>query len=431
MMHNISSPGPANLLFVDDEPNILKSLKRLFRSAEYNVLLAANGEEALRMLEDTPIDLVISDMRMPQMDGAEFLSRVAEHWPNTVRILLTGYADLESTIIAVNQGKIYCYCSKPWEDNELKILVNNALEKKRLLDEREQLFKVINQQNQELKELNDQLEDKVQLRTEQLKLSLQRIDGAHNGLKKQFANTIKTIAHIIEMRPGIKSGHSKYVAENAKEIAHRMNMSSDDIKDILFAGLLSQLGKMSLPDALLLQPLHKLSTADRKRYLSHGQEGWILLGNIEQLKNAADLILRQHEYYDGSGEPHGLSGNQIPLGSRILSVVRDYICSLDGCLTGQPMSVDQAKEHLAAQVNRLYDPAVVDIFLQILAEAATEDERPVIEISWTQLRAGMEAAEITHNGILYLKDQILTESQIDKILDMRKQSKDLIVRVRV
>ena len=423
--------SPATLLFVDDEPNILKALKRLFRSTEFTVLMAENGEEGLQILEQNPVDLVISDMRMPQMDGAEFLSRVAERWPDTVRILLTGYADLESTIIAVNQGKIYSYCSKPWEDNDLKTLVNNALEKKRLLDERKQLFAIINQQNQELKELNDQLEEKVQIRTEQLKLSLQRIDNAHNGLKKQFTNTIKTIAHIIEMRPGIKSGHSKYIAEHARELAQRMDLTADEIKDILFAGLLCQLGKMSLSDSLLLQPVYQMSVSAKKRYLSHGQEGWLLLSSIEQLKNAAELILHQHEYYDGSGEPQGLSGESIPLGSRIIAIVRDYICCLDGCLTGSQMSVENAKDHLLAQKGGLYDPSLVDLFLQLLAESKTKDERPIIEISWTQLQPGMEAVEVIHNGILYLKDQILTESQVDKILDMRRQSKDLIVRVRI
>ncbi|MDD2760342.1 MAG: response regulator [Methylomonas sp.] len=431
MIENSLAPSPATLLFVDDEPNILKALKRLFRSAEYSVLLAEGGEEGLQILEQNAVDLVVSDMRMPQMDGAEFLSRVAERWPDTIRILLTGYADLESTIVAVNKGKIYSYCSKPWEDNDLKTLVGNALEKKRLLDERKQLFAIINQQNQELKELNDQLEEKVQLRTEQLKLSLQRIDNAHNGLKKQFANTIKTIAHIIEMRPGIKSGHSNYIAEQDREVALHLKLPADDVKDILFAGLLSQLGKMSLPDSLLQQPLCQMSISAKKRYSSHGQEGWLLLSNIEQLKNAAELILHQHEYYDGSGEPHGLSGESIPLGSRILTVVRDYICCLDGYLTGVQMSVEHARDHLSAQKGRLYDPGVVDSFLQILAASKSKDERPVIEMSWTQLRPGMEAAEILHNGILYLKDQVLTESQVDKILDMRRQSKDLIVRIRV
>ena len=430
-MNDTNIPAPANLLFVDDEPNILKSLKRLFRSADYNVLLAENGLQGLQMLSENNVDLIISDMRMPQMDGAEFLSQAAERWPDTVRILLTGYADIESTVTAVNKGKIYSYCSKPWEDNELKILVNNALEQKRLRDERQQLFAIIEKQNQELKGLNDQLENKVQLRTEQLKLSLQRIDSAHNVLKKQFTHTIKTFARIIEMRPGIKSGHSKYIAENAKELARRLNLDADTTKDILYAGLLLQIGKISLPDNLLRQPLNEMSIAGKKRYLSHGQEGWNLLNEIEQLKNAAVLILHQHENFDGTGEPHGLSGEAIPMGARILAVIRDYINALDGFLTGVPLSIDNAKKYLTIKKNSFYDPAVVDVFLQQLAEASVEDERPVIEISWTQLQPGMEAVEIIHNGLLFLKEQILNQSQIDKILEMRKHSKDLILRVRV
>lgn len=423
--------SPATLLFVDDEPNILKSLKRLFRGAEYTILLAENGEEGLKILSETPVDLIISDMRMPQMDGAEFLSRAAERWPDAIRILLTGYADMESTINAVNKGKIYSYCSKPWEDNELKILVVNALEQKRLRDERQQLFAIIEQRNQELKELNEQLENKVQLRTEQVRLSLQKIDNAHNVLKKQFANTIKTFARIIEMRPGIKSGHSKYIAENAKEVAQRLNMADEDVKDIVYAGLLLQIGKISLPDDLLRQPLIEMTLAGKKRFLHHGQEGWNLLNGIEQLKNAAELILYQHENFDGSGEPHGLHGSQIPFGARILAVVRDYISSLDGFITGTPLSIENAKKRLMSKKGSLYDPEVVDRFLDLLAESETEDERPVIEISWTQLQPGMEAVEIIHNGMLYLKEQILSLSQIEKILEMRRHSKDLILRVRV
>lgn len=177
--------APANLLFVDDEPNVLKALRRLFRGSEYAVHIAETGVAGLEILRQQPIDLIISDMRMPQMDGAEFLTRAAEAWPDAVRILLTGYADMESTIAAVNNGKIYSYCSKPWEDSDLKILVNNALEQKRLRDERRQLFEIINRQNQELKELNASLEEKVEKRTEQLRKSLTVIDQAHDALKNR------------------------------------------------------------------------------------------------------------------------------------------------------------------------------------------------------------------------------------------------------
>ncbi|MDD1620914.1 MAG: response regulator [Methylococcaceae bacterium] len=425
------SNKPANLLFVDDEPNVLKALKRLFRGADYNVHLAENGPSGLEILGQQSIDLIISDMRMPQMDGAEFLTKAAERWPDTVRILLTGYADLESTIAAVNNGKIYSYCSKPWEDNELKILVNNALEQKRLREERQQLFEIIDRQNQELRELNASLEEKVEKRTEQLRKSLLVIEQANDALKKQYADSVKVFAKIIEMRPGIKSGHAKYIAEYAREVALRMNMSAAEIKDVVFAGLLLQIGKIGLPDTLLTQPLLAMNIQQKKRYLNHAQEGQNLLKGIEPLQNAALLILHQYEYFDGSGDPEGLVGKVIPLGARILAVIRDYITYLDGSITGTAMTTDQVKSRLLSKKTSHYDPEVVDIFLALLAESESHDERPVIEISWTQLQAGMEVAEVICNEVLYLKDQILSEKNVEDILNLRKHTKNLLIRVRL
>lgn len=425
------TPTTARLLFVDDEPNILKSLNRLFRSGEYQVFLAESGAEALQILAQQPIDLIISDMRMPHMDGAEFLTQAAERWPETVRILLTGYADLDSTINAVNNGKIHSYCSKPWVDHELKIIVNGAIEQKRLREERQQLFSIINQQNQQLKELNEHLEDRVHVRTEQLKLSLQRLDDTHTTLKKQFTRTVIAFAQIIEMRPGIKSGQSKFIAEHAKALAGRLKLDSAEKRDILYAGLLSQIGKMCLPDSILQQSLNQMSPTAKKRYLNHGQEGWRLLSGIEQLKSPAGLVLNQYEHYDGSGEPHGYSGAEIPLGSRILAVVRDYIAYIDGFITGSTMAPQDAQNRLLQKKGSSYDPFIVDQFIQLLTDAKAEDQRPIIEISWTQLQPGMEAAEIIYNQMLYLKDQVLTTEHIDKILEMRKQSKNLILRIRL
>jgi response regulator RpfG family c-di-GMP phosphodiesterase len=421
----------ANLLFVDDEPNVLKALRRLFRGAEYQVYMAEGGADGLEILAQHPIDLIISDMRMPQMDGAEFLTRAAERWPNIVRILLTGYADIESTIAAVNKGKIYSYCSKPWEDNELKILVNNALEQKRLRDERRQLFDIINRQNQELKELNAGLEDKVEKRTEQLRKSLQLIDQAHDALKKQYADSVKVFAKTIEMRPGIKSGHAKYVAENAREVGRRLGMDAAALKDLVYAGLLLQIGKMSLPDSLLTQSLLSMNSQQRKRYLNHALEGQSLLKGLEPLHNAAELIAAQYEHFDGSGQPLGWAGSEIPLGARILTLVRDYINYLDGSITGTAMTTEQVKVRLLSKKAKDYDPLVVDTFLALLAESETVDERPIIEISWTQLQAGMEAAEIICNEVLYLKNQILNEKNVEDILELRKHKKNLILRVRM
>ncbi|MGY6275490.1 HD domain-containing phosphohydrolase [Methylomonas sp. MgM2] len=421
----------AQLLFVDDEPNVLKALKRLFRSDDYEVHLAEGGEAGLEILRRQPIDLIISDMRMPHIDGAEFLMRVTKQWPDTVRILLTGYADLESTISAVNDGKIYCYCSKPWEDNELKILVNNALEQKRLREDRQRLYEIINDQNQQLKVLNASLEEKVEKRTEQLRKSLLVIEQTHDALKKQYAESVKAFARIVEMRPGIKSGHSKYIAETAKEIAARLKMDAAEIKDVVYAGLLLQIGKMSLPDSLLLQPLMSMSIQQKNRFLNHAQEGKSLLAGIELLRNAAVLISHQFEYFDGSGYPLGLATHAIPLGARILTPIRDYIDYLDGSITGKLMTTEQVKKRLISKKGVLYDPEVIDALVGLLAESQSEDERPVIEISWTQMQTGMEAAEVLCNGMLYLKDQVLTDKNVDDILNLRKNNKNLIIRIRL
>ena len=158
----------AILLFVDDDANVLKALRRLFRHENCVVYLAAGGAEGLEILHRHAVDLIISDMRMPGMSGSEFLAHALEQWPETVRILLTGHADLQSIIDAVNKGRIFSYCNKPWNDEELKLLVRNALEQKRLRQESDRLSTVIRQQNDQLKALNEHLEERVEQRTEQL-----------------------------------------------------------------------------------------------------------------------------------------------------------------------------------------------------------------------------------------------------------------------
>src|SRR5450432_2831088 len=115
------------ILCVDDEQNIVSSLRRIFRQHSYRVLTATSGAEALGLLERESVDLVISDMRMPEMDGAQFLEQVRNRWPDTVRLLLTGYADMEATIGAINRGEIYRHIDKPWNDDDVVTTVRRGL----------------------------------------------------------------------------------------------------------------------------------------------------------------------------------------------------------------------------------------------------------------------------------------------------------------
>jgi len=148
----------ATVLCVDDEPNILSSLRRLFRPAGYRVLLAESGALGLAVLEKEQVDLVISDMRMPEMNGAQFLGQVRSRWPDTMRLLLTGYSDIQSIQDAINCGEIYRYITKPWDDNDIVLLVRHALERRALEQDKLRLEALTLRQNEQLKSLNHNLE---------------------------------------------------------------------------------------------------------------------------------------------------------------------------------------------------------------------------------------------------------------------------------
>ena len=145
---------PPSLLLVDDEASILSSLRRLLRPSGYRVHTAESGAAGLEVLAREDIDLIISDMRMPEMDGARFLEEARKRWPQVSRILLTGHSDVTSTIAAINRGEIYRYIAKPWDDNDLLLTIRDALERSRLKAENIRLLALTQTQNDELWRLN-------------------------------------------------------------------------------------------------------------------------------------------------------------------------------------------------------------------------------------------------------------------------------------
>jgi two-component system probable response regulator PhcQ len=141
------------ILIVDDEENILNSLKRLFRKEPYEILTAGSGEEGLKILDHQQVDLIVSDLKMPEMNGIEFLKKAKEKNPVPLRIMLTGHADLKSVIAAIDQGEIYRFLLKPWDDEELKMTVRQALDYYHLWKENRTLFRTVKKQGQILEEL--------------------------------------------------------------------------------------------------------------------------------------------------------------------------------------------------------------------------------------------------------------------------------------
>ena len=421
MMQDASPPAdtPATLLFIDDESNILAALKRLFRPLGYNILTAESGAEALALLEKETVDLVISDMRMPQMSGAEVLEQVRRRWPDVVRILLTGYADLTSTIAAINRGEIYRYISKPWDDNDIVLIVRGALERRQLLADKQRLEALTQRQNEELKQLNAGLEDKVRQRTEELHDAMTSLAQAHEHLKKDYFATIQVFANLMELRKGAMAGHSRRVAQLCRGIAQRMDMSEDEIKTIEAAALLHNIGKIGLPDRLLDQPYFDLPYAERTEFDKHPLRAAAALMALDPLVQAAELIRHHREHYDGMSNRSGLRGEAIPLGARILSVASDYDALQEGLIGHERMDPAEALDTIEKGAGMRYDPAVVDAFRGVVGSSGHYGRiEAEFQVTSNQLREGMLLTKdvITREGmLLLLKDTVLNAAHIREI----------------
>ena len=175
----LSAPREHTVLCVDDEKNILQSLKRLLRLECYRLVTASSGPEALSMLDRAAAHVVISDQRMPEMNGVEFLSRVKDRHPDVIRIILSGYTDVDSITEAINKGHIYKFLLKPWNDENLKIEIRQALQQYDLIQDNRKLHERIIHQNEQLREINEKLEMMVVERTRELELKNQALELSH------------------------------------------------------------------------------------------------------------------------------------------------------------------------------------------------------------------------------------------------------------
>ncbi|HKK01016.1 MAG TPA: response regulator [Desulfuromonadales bacterium] len=179
----MNATEPIRILCVDDETNVLRALERLFLDDDYEIHTASSGKEGLALLGKVgPIQVVISDYRMPRMNGVDFLRQVYEQWPETIRIVLSGYADTASVVSAINEGHIYKFVPKPWNDDELKVTINNAIDLYFLQKRNRELLGQLQESNDELAIINSNLEQLVADQTAELRLQNQVLTIAHNIL---------------------------------------------------------------------------------------------------------------------------------------------------------------------------------------------------------------------------------------------------------
>jgi response regulator RpfG family c-di-GMP phosphodiesterase len=348
----------AKVLFVDDEEHILKSLRRLLMDEDIEVVTATSGEQGLDLLAKTEgIEVIVSDQRMPGMSGAEFLHHAKETTPDALRIILTGYADVNATIDAINKGGAYRYISKPWNDEELKQTIRDAVRQFRLIRENGRLSQLVIKQNEELKEWNANLKNRMLEQTAAIRTSNDRLRELIGKLNKNFEDCLEAFSGLIELRDREMENHSRKVSRLSVKIGEDLNLPADDIETIKVAALLHDIGKIGFPINLMIINTDGMAENELEQYCRHSLLGQAAIDFIEDMRPAGVLIRHHHENFDGSGFPDRLAGDDIPLGARIIALADCFDCTFSK--NRGDNAIEVTLRTLKAESGKKLDPALL------------------------------------------------------------------------
>jgi response regulator RpfG family c-di-GMP phosphodiesterase len=417
-MSNKEVPVHNRILFVDDEENVLRSLKRLFMSEAYEVLTALSGGEGLAILKEIEVPVIVSDQRMPVMTGAEFLEKSRQLSPDAVRIILTGYADVEAAIGAINRGGAYRYVSKPWNDSDLLLVIKDAFEKYRLVRENQYLTELTIKQNEELKKWSVELELYVQQHTIDLTKKNKELKKLNLKLKKNVSEILRSLSSLIELRNGSMRNHSNNVAILSTAIAEEIGLTAPEIERISTASQLHDIGMIGAPDIVLLKNVGELSPDEMTEYVKHPVRGQAAIDCIEDFRGPGILIRHHHEWYNGRGFPDGLKGDNIPMGARIIAIADRFERILHDEMQDIDSALAKVKSMLATQFDAtLYTP-LEKTARELFRSIERDTDSIEVELKTKDLAPGMVISRdvITGTGLLLLrKGTVLSDKNIETL----------------
>ena len=417
-----TSPYRPTVLLVDDEESILNSLRRLLRGQPYDVLLAGSGAQALDIMAAQPVDLIMTDARMPSMDGAMLLAETHRLYPATTRILLTGYADMTMMIKAINEGQIHRYISKPWNDEEMLLTLRQSPEHQHSERERLRLERLTRDQNEQLKTLNATLEKRVAARTSELQQTADMLDLAYDELKRSYVTGTEVFSLLANLRLPKHKQTNRQLIELIRVYCKAQSVDEASARDLAMAAALYNIGKLSWSDSMMAAPSDLLHSNDRERYRVYPTQSESLLMTLEPMKDAARLIRHHQERWDGSGFPDHLKGDAIPEGARLLKLAVDFIELQKGLILERQMNSDEALLYIRKYAGRLYDPEMVENFVLACAtflSDVTLGDPHVKVLSTRELAEGMVLARNLNadNGMLLLNaGKVLNLPLVDKLI---------------
>jgi response regulator RpfG family c-di-GMP phosphodiesterase len=335
-------PPPPRILIVDDDESVRDVISVLLREEGYNCVTAAGAELGLELAlkDDTP--LVISDMKMPGKDGLWLLEALRERHPDTAVIMLTGYGDTEAAVDCLRRGATD-YLLKPPKLTDLIRSIERALARRRVEMARKRYQK--------------KLERKVRDRTTELRAALKDVNTT-------YQNTLLALVSALDAREHETSDHSQRVVEYTLAVAQRMTIKGPELDEIGRGALLHDIGKIGVPDAVLLKP-GKLTTEEWVEMRKHPETGFNMISAIPFLAVSSQIVLSHQERYDGNGYPRNLRKEEIHIGARIFAIAD----TLDAMTSDRPYRKGTTFGNAIAEIERCsgsqFDPEVVRAFLDI------------------------------------------------------------------
>jgi putative nucleotidyltransferase with HDIG domain len=331
-----------NILIVDDEEAIREVVSTMLEAKGYHCTAVQNGRLAQDEVKKCTPDLVLSDMIMPEMDGIKLLEWMRQYNPEVPVIMVTAIHDISTALEAIRRGA-YDYILKPFEKDQLFLGVEHALQHRRLIAENRNY-----QRN---------LEQLVEEKTSQL-------TGAYAQLEQSYDDTLEALGSALDLKDAETEGHCQRVTAFCISIAKSVPVPIPYLAIMARAAFLHDIGKMAIPDGILRKP-GPLNDEEKRIMREHCQIGYNMLIRIPFLRDAAEIVLAHQEFFDGTGYPRGLKGDQIPLGARIFTVAD----SLDAMISDRPYRKALPMSHALEEIRRCsgtqFDPKVTEVFLSI------------------------------------------------------------------